>query len=69
MSPPEFQPVHRQINDMLRRDIIQPPKSLWGAPAILVRREDLHGKPQPPQICGRLSIPWTGLVEAKHLPN
>ena len=50
MSPPELQAVRHQINDMLRQDIIQPSKSLWGAPAILVRRKDLHGKPQPPRF-------------------
>ena len=31
---------------MLRQDI-QLSKSPWGASAILVRRKDLHGKPQP----------------------
>ena len=45
MSPPELQAVRHQINDMLRQDIIQPSKSQWGAPAILVGRKDLHGKP------------------------
>ena len=32
---------------MLRQDIIQPSKSPWGAPTILVRRKDLHCIPQP----------------------
>ena len=50
MSPAELQGVRNQINDMLRQDIIRPSKSPWGAPAILVRCKDLHGKPQPPRF-------------------
>ena len=50
MSSPELQAVLHQINDMLRQDIIQPSKSPWGAPTILIRRKDLHGKPQPPRF-------------------
>jgi len=42
--------VCQQIKDMLRQEIIQPSKSPWGTPAILVRRKDLHGKPQPPRF-------------------
>ena len=49
MSPSELQAVRNQINDMLRQDI-RPSKSPWGAPAILVCRKDLHGKPQPPRF-------------------
>ena len=47
MSPSELQAVHDQITAMLKQDIIRPSKSPWGAPAILVCRKDLHGKPQP----------------------
>lgn len=50
MSPSELQGVRQQINDMLRQNIIQPSKSPWGAPAILVRRKDVNGKPQPPRF-------------------
>ena len=48
MSPSELQAVRDQITAMLKQDIIQPSKSPWGPPAVLVRRKDLHGKPQPP---------------------
>ena len=50
MSPSELQAVRDQITAMLKQDIIRPSKSPWGAPAILVRRKDLHGKPQPPRF-------------------
>ena len=50
MSLSELQAARNQINDMLKQDIIRPSKSPWGAPAILVRRKDLHGKPQPPRF-------------------
>ena len=50
MSLSELQAVRNQINDMLKQDINRPSKSPWGAPAILVRRKDLHGKPQPPRF-------------------
>ena len=50
MSPTELQGVRTQINDMLRQQIIQPSKSPRGAPAILVRRKDVQGKPQPPRF-------------------
>ena len=50
MLPSELQAVGNQINAMLKQDIIQPSKSPWGAPAILVGRKDLHGKPQPPRF-------------------
>ena len=47
MSPSELQAVRDQITAILKQDIIRPSKSPWGAPAILVCRKDLHGKPQP----------------------
>ena len=50
MLPTELQGVRTQINDMLRQQIIQPSKSPRGAPAILVRRKDVQGKPQPPRF-------------------
>lgn len=50
MSPSELQAVRDQITAMLKQDFIRPSKSPWGAPAILVRRKDLHGKPQPPRF-------------------
>jgi len=42
--------VRNQINVMLQQDIIRPSKFPWGAPAILGRRKDLHGKPQHPRF-------------------
>ena len=50
MSPSELQAVRDQITAMLKQDIIQPSKSPWCPPAVLVRRKDLHGKPQPPRF-------------------
>ena len=50
MSPSKLQVVRNQINAMIKQDNIRPSKSPWGAPAIIVRRKDLNGKPQPPRF-------------------
>lgn len=50
MSPIELQGIRQQIDEMLRQNILQPSKSPWGAPAILVKKKDNHGKPQPPRF-------------------
>ena len=46
-SPKELKAIRDEIERMLTLKIIQPSKSEWGSPVILVRKPPEKGKPQP----------------------
>ena len=50
--------MKNELQRMLRMKIIQPSKSEWGAPCILVRKPLENGFPQPP----RFVVDYRGLT-------
>ena len=40
VPPPQREEMHRLLNDMLERDVIQPSASPWASPVVLVRKKD-----------------------------
>ncbi|XP_078374474.1 uncharacterized protein LOC144658021 [Oculina patagonica] len=61
-SPEELLAVRNEIQRMLKMKIIQPSKSEWGAPCILVRTPPENGIQQPP----RFVVDYRGLNSVTH---
>lgn len=49
-SPEELLAIKNELQRMLKSKIIQPSKSEWGAPCILVRKPRENGLPQAPTL-------------------
>ena len=49
-SPEELLAIKNELQHMLKMNIIQPSKSEWGAPCILVRKPLENGLPQHPRF-------------------
>ena len=40
LAPAELEEVHRQVTDLLKRQLIEPSTSSWGSPILFVKKKD-----------------------------